>query len=172
MSLFFTSAGNRLHSCAIHSLSYVQSTHFICCTVSSKYFTSLGETCAQKLGINYTTLNLCSEGDEGNQLHYLNGIKTSNLSPEHDGVPWILLNGKHDEAEMSMARLDLTGLLGSYLYPETTVSNAWDYCWFIIYGLVTIVVIVILYLRSRVAGLIQSLADEHGMFRLSSMEKV
>merc|ERR1712059_32924 len=53
-----------------------------------------GETCFAELGLDYSEVKACYEGEEGRILHYHNGEKKNNLSPEHaKWVPWPTWNG-------------------------------------------------------------------------------
>merc|ERR1711935_258875 len=47
-----------------------------------------GETCFNLYGLPYSQIKACAEGPEGEELHFLNGEITNNLSPSAYGVPW------------------------------------------------------------------------------------
>ena len=49
--------------------------------------------CAKQLGINYSPIQMCSEGVVGNQLEHMMAQKTEALNPPHKYVPWVTLNG-------------------------------------------------------------------------------
>merc|ERR1712198_523897 len=44
----------------------------------------------------------CWEGDEGIQLHHENGVKTEQLVPPHEYVPWVTFNDEHSDDDSSM----------------------------------------------------------------------
>merc|ERR1712156_432707 len=44
----------------------------------------------------------CWEGEEGVQLHHENGVKTEQLVPPHEYVPWVTFNDEHSEDDTSM----------------------------------------------------------------------
>merc|ERR1712001_584435 len=44
----------------------------------------------------------CWDGDEGIQLHHENGVKTEELVPPHEYVPWVTFNDEHSEDDTSM----------------------------------------------------------------------
>jgi len=108
--------GNRIQSCALKHLSYEISTKFICCMESSKEkFDPVGSDCASKLGIDVRVLKNCADGQEGNRLHYLNGVKTAMLKPKHTFVPWPLFNGKYNKEDQDKAFDDLISVICKYL---------------------------------------------------------
>ena len=61
--------------------------------------------------LNYTTISTCANGPEGNGLHHLMGVKTETLVPPHKYVPWIVVNGGHNEEIQKQAQTDLLGLV-------------------------------------------------------------
>eukprot|EP01098_Paradermamoeba_levis_P011712 TRINITY_DN503_c0_g1_i3.p2 TRINITY_DN503_c0_g1~~TRINITY_DN503_c0_g1_i3.p2 ORF type:complete len:104 (-),score=36.75 TRINITY_DN503_c0_g1_i3:133-444(-) len=64
-----------------------------------------------KLQLNWTAINDCAKGTEGNQLERANGDKTDQLNPKHQYVPWIVLNGVHTEDINKEAQDDLLSLV-------------------------------------------------------------
>ena len=49
--------------------------------------------CAKELKINYGPIKNCTVSDMGNQLEHQMALKTNSLSPPHQYVPWVTLNG-------------------------------------------------------------------------------
>lgn len=120
--------GNRIQSCALQHLSYLQSTKFICCMESESDFDAQGKRCLETLGIDIPTIVNCGNGLEGENLHYLNGLKTANLEPPPYFVPWIIFNDQfNDTEEMYDARKDLKSVLCKYiLAPKPEICEVND----------------------------------------------
>lgn len=61
-------------------------------------WTTQGQLCASKYGLDWNTINTCATGPEGNQLMYEIAVATESLNPIHTYVPWIVVNDRHSEA--------------------------------------------------------------------------
>ena len=53
----------------------------------------------------------CVTGPQGNELEHANGVRTETLSPPHNYVPWVVLNGQHTDEIQKRAESDLLGLV-------------------------------------------------------------
>ncbi|XP_068724249.1 gamma-interferon-inducible lysosomal thiol reductase-like [Montipora capricornis] len=107
--------GNLIETCAISILKnesvYLPFIHCFEGNVGSEDPLSVGQKCAQQQGIDFTAINKCQSGIEGNSLEHEMALKTNALEPRHYYVPWITLNGKHTENIQSEATFDLLGLV-------------------------------------------------------------
>jgi interferon gamma-inducible protein 30 len=95
--------GNIIETCAI-KLHPATSDHlpFIACMESGDPATS-GATCAQQTSLDWDAINTCSTGNDGNDAEHQMGVRTDNLNPPHQGVPWIVVNGSpSDEAQNAL----------------------------------------------------------------------
>ena len=74
------------------------------------------QRCAQKLNLDWSLFNKCADGPEGLRIFEENGHKTDALQPPHTSVPWITIDGVHNDAIQHEARTDLlTYLCQHYL---------------------------------------------------------
>ena len=55
----------------------------------------IAENCAKSLRIDYTPIEACVSGPQGNELEHKMALKTDALKPQHQYVPWVTINGKH-----------------------------------------------------------------------------
>merc|ERR1712002_812221 len=97
--------GNMLHACAIkYSANPVEYVNYLACMEEEGMENPLqvGESCANKLNIDWNTINTCYEV-EGNDLFEEMGRKNAEYAPERVPVPSVGINGK----ESSMATIDL-----------------------------------------------------------------
>jgi interferon gamma-inducible protein 30 len=113
--------GNRIQSCALKHLTYDQSTRLICCVESSS---KTAKQCAQQLGIKYAPLQKCADSAEGMKLLYLNGVKTDQLVPPHEYVPWVLINGKFTPGALEHLLVDVCEKIPD---PKPSQCNEVDY---------------------------------------------
>jgi len=91
--------GNLIESCALHYLEK-QSVFmpFIACLEYYGPTKTNAQYCAGLHKIDYTQIDTCVGSDEGNLLEHQMALKTYALSPPHQYVPWITLNGVHTDA--------------------------------------------------------------------------
>jgi len=54
-----------------------------------------GQRCASKYNLDWSSINSCATGVEGNQLMAEIASATEKLNPSHTYVPWIVVNDKH-----------------------------------------------------------------------------
>lgn len=110
---------NEVQTCAVK---YVHPTRklldLVACMFQSDDPTKSGEPCAQKVDTDWPVLDKCSRGPEGTRLLWEMGNRTRGHQPTIDYVPWIEINGVHDEATSKRARKDLFGLLCELLGPQ------------------------------------------------------
>lgn len=99
---------NLVESCALNKLSCdFQKFQFIDCVENFNYnrdphqdYDRVVEGCAIIANISgHATKEIkdCYKGLEGNKLEHEMAIKTGLLSPAHEYVPWIVVNGKHTD---------------------------------------------------------------------------
>ena len=71
--------------------------------------------CAQKSGLDYSKIQSCASGDLGNSLEHKMALKTQALNPPHSYVPWVTLEGVHNDEIQNQAEFNLVGLIcGAY----------------------------------------------------------
>jgi len=71
-----------------------------------------GQGCVEQLSsLSYSDVLSCAQGAEGNSLEHEMGVKTESLSPSHTFVPWIVVNGQHDDKIQMRAMQDLLALV-------------------------------------------------------------
>jgi interferon, gamma-inducible protein 30 len=89
--------GNLIEACAIRKFDYYsQGLPFsICLEDNTTDFNAQGQRCATKYGMDWSTINTCATGKEGNTIMAEYAAATEKLSPAHTYVPWIVVNDKH-----------------------------------------------------------------------------
>lgn len=89
--------GNLLEACAIRKFDYYsQGLPFaLCLEDNTTDFSAQGQRCAAKYGLDWSTINSCATGSEGNKIMYEMALATEKLNPAHTYVPWIVVNDKH-----------------------------------------------------------------------------
>lgn len=109
--------GNLIETCAISILqnvtSYMPFIHCVEVNIESGDPRSVAEKCASQQGIDFTAIDKCQSGPQGNALEHKMALKTNALNPPHYYVPWVTLNGKHSEEIQEKATFDLLGLVCS-----------------------------------------------------------
>ncbi|XP_037570164.1 gamma-interferon-inducible lysosomal thiol reductase [Dermacentor silvarum] len=109
---------NEVQTCAVK---YVHPTRklldFITCMLRQPDPTQAGEPCARKVGTDWAVLNRCSQGPEGTQLLYEMGKRTQGHQPPIEYVPYVEINGYHNETMQEMAQEDLFHFVCKLLEP-------------------------------------------------------
>ena len=67
--------------------------------------------CSKSLNISMNNVDKCMTSGLGNLIQHNNGVLTDQLSPPHQYVPWITLNGVHTDDIENKALDDLVGLI-------------------------------------------------------------
>jgi len=99
--------GNLIESCVIGHYPDTN-THltFINCMESASDPVSGAQGCATQQGLDWNAINTCVNGDEGNALEHNMAVRTENLSPPHQYVPWVVINGQYSQqAESSLLKV-------------------------------------------------------------------
>uniref|UniRef100_A0ABM5ELH6 Gamma-interferon-inducible lysosomal thiol reductase n=1 Tax=Pogona vitticeps TaxID=103695 RepID=A0ABM5ELH6_9SAUR len=105
--------GNMMETCLMHELQGLASPlPFIFCMESSGNVTENLSTCLKMYApfASLANITACVNGDLGNKLMHQNAERTRALTPPHEYVPWIVINGNHTDklqtaAQMSLFRL-------------------------------------------------------------------
>lgn len=89
--------GNIIEVCALQLYDHEQyGNKFILCFESNTTdWTASGQKCATQLGMDWSKIAACSTSDQGRQWQYDVAVATDKLSPAHQYVPWITVNGQH-----------------------------------------------------------------------------
>lgn len=107
--------GNLIETCAISILqnvtAYFPFIHCVEVSIESGDPRSVAQSCATQLGIDFTAIDKCQSGSQGNSLEHEMAQKTNALNPPHHYVPWITLNGKHTEKIQNQAIFNLLELV-------------------------------------------------------------
>jgi len=97
--------GNKAHSCVIELTRNTRSTlQYIKCMFEPddwKMTRTVAMRCANRLSIEWDRLRDCIDGTQGDRIMIANSHKTFNLIPGHKSVPWIVIDGKHDDVMQS-----------------------------------------------------------------------
>lgn len=103
--------GNKIQACAKSELDTSALIKFVNCMESASSPDRAGKSCAQKQGLNYTTIENCANGAKGSQLLKEQGVATKSLVPKPNFIPWITVNNQHTSDIQNRALDDLKGLL-------------------------------------------------------------
>lgn len=75
----------------------------------------IGQICANQAHLNWSAILTCAVGEEGNLLQHA----VAKATPDHQYVPWILINGVHTEEMQEAAEKDLHHLICKFIsYPK------------------------------------------------------
>ena len=67
-------------------------------------------------------MTVSAQGPEGNRLEHAMGAKTESLDPPHNYVPWIVVEGEHDN-ELQQAAMDNLLALVCKLYKVVVLTS-------------------------------------------------
>jgi len=100
--------GNKMQACALKLYPKESAIAFVKCVMTRRRPHEAGETCARQLKLEFSPLDSCTSGTEGDEYLALLGDRTHNLSPKLNFVPWINLDDKHDDDKQWESLRDLT----------------------------------------------------------------
>ncbi|XP_077128945.1 gamma-interferon-inducible lysosomal thiol reductase [Ranitomeya variabilis] len=105
---------NTIEACVMYHLKDLQNYFFVIfCIEQSSNLTSALEPClaAYQPDLSIKTVMDCVNGDLGNKIMHENAIKTDSLKPPHEYVPWVVINGKHNDTLQDTAISALFNLI-------------------------------------------------------------
>lgn len=104
--------GNLIETCALYLVkNKTASFEFIHCMEGIGEYPRAAKECAPKFSLDYDKIMACANGNQGNQLEHEMALITSQLSPPHEYVPWVTLNGVHTNKIQDEAMDDLMSLI-------------------------------------------------------------
>ncbi|XP_043946695.1 gamma-interferon-inducible lysosomal thiol reductase [Protopterus annectens] len=106
--------GNMIETCIMYYLKDASAyANVIYCMESSVDVLKSAPLCLQiySKDVTWDKVQSCVNGDLGNQLMHQNALMTDALSPQHEYVPWILVNGKHTDDLQKQAQSALFNLV-------------------------------------------------------------
>lgn len=111
--------GNMIETCVLHiEKNITASLQFVHCFEKNivqgekvENPLSVAEQCAEDLDMDYPPIEECQKSELGNKLEHDMATKTNALSPQHQYVPWVTLNGVHTEKIQDRAQGNLLKLL-------------------------------------------------------------
>ena len=112
--------GNLLQNCVINKTNTQTGINFIICFEENikkfgKDIEKTGEHCSNDFSLNFGELKDCMYGDLGKNIQHEVADTTDALNPQHNYVPWIVVNGNHDEnAEAEIATNMLSYICRNY----------------------------------------------------------
>ncbi|KAH9373041.1 hypothetical protein HPB48_010016 [Haemaphysalis longicornis] len=111
---------NEVQTCAVK---YVHPTKklldFVACMLRQKDPAKAGQPCAQKVSTDWGVLDRCSRGPEGTQLLYEMGKRTQGHKAPILYVPYVEINGYHNETVQVFVNHDLFHYVCKLLEPES-----------------------------------------------------
>jgi len=54
----------------------------------------VAQQCAKQAGLDYSAIDSCVQGSQGNKIMHSIAEATQNLQPPHQWTPWVVMNGK------------------------------------------------------------------------------
>ncbi|XP_075526949.1 gamma-interferon-inducible lysosomal thiol reductase-like [Dermacentor variabilis] len=100
--------GNVVQSCAASIFNdTILSLAFVTCMSLAEHPNEAGKECARGIARNWNAIQRCANGGKGRALQDEMSERTWNLDPPHHYVPWIVINGVHNDEQQSMAQTDL-----------------------------------------------------------------
>jgi len=112
--------GNIIHTCALNLNAAKQDQKlrvsmklltFVFCMEKSEDPVQAGPMCASKMGLDWNAISQCTVSDQGNKWQHMMALQTEALNPPHTWVPWIVLNGVHNDQIQAEATADLIQLI-------------------------------------------------------------
>lgn len=105
--------GNMVQACALNLYPADKHVAFVKCMMSRRRPHTAGASCAASLDLPYESIEACVTGSAGQKYLMEMGRKTESLKPKMTFVPWINMNGQHDEEKQDESLHDLKSLVCS-----------------------------------------------------------
>ena len=106
-------AGNMVQACALNLYPAEKHVDFVKCMLSRRRPHTAGPICAASLSLPYDTIEACVTGSAGQKYLKEMGQKTESLKPKLSFVPWININGQHDDRTQDESLQDLKSVVCS-----------------------------------------------------------
>ena len=82
-----------------------------CMEESGDNFETVVPQCVKKFGFDADAIATCATSQHGIAVQHENAVKTGALSPAHHYVPWIVINGQHNEDTQGEAQENLLSVV-------------------------------------------------------------
>jgi len=100
--------GNTYHTCAVKSANTDISIPYVKCMIEdNREPAAIARSCAEQINIPYSPIEECARGKEGNQLLFLMGEMTHNLSPSVTFIPTVEIEKSQDRFRNALKNLGL-----------------------------------------------------------------
>ncbi|CAN7945408.1 unnamed protein product, partial [Ixodes hexagonus] len=104
--------GNVVQSCAAQIFNDTMVTiAFVACMSTASEPAKAGEGCANGVAHSWGKIERCATGSKGLELQAKMSKATWDLDPPHSYVPWILVNGAHNDDQQALAQSNLLQLV-------------------------------------------------------------
>ncbi|ESO85964.1 hypothetical protein LOTGIDRAFT_235566 [Lottia gigantea] len=105
--------GNLIDTCSIYYLKIVEKyfPYIHCMEISQSDPLQAAKQCAQQFTVPLDKILSCANSSLGNSLEHEMAKKTDSLRPQHQYVPWVTLNGVHNEKIQNEAQNNLVKLI-------------------------------------------------------------
>lgn len=109
---------NIIMACAMNYHSnFTEYFPFVECMEKTNSPVNAGQKCANEFGwSDYSKIESCSQGKEGNMLEHEIAVATDSLVPQHQWTPWVVINGKplsDHQLDVSLIKLVCNAYTGS-----------------------------------------------------------
>ena len=99
--------GNMIHACSIY---YIKDQNLLnqvifCMMENNRDMKAAGQSCADKLGLDWQSVLKCSENHEGGNLLAAIGDDTNSLKPSVSFIPTVQLNGSQERQKLMLKDL-------------------------------------------------------------------
>ena len=105
--------GNLIENCILKYQKYDANAYMpiLHCIESAKDPIAAAEKCVTDAMMDWTVIDTCARGKEGNALMHQAALITDALQPPHTYVPWVTFNGVHTEKMQQEAQKNMGKLL-------------------------------------------------------------
>ncbi|KAL7632414.1 UNVERIFIED_CONTAM: hypothetical protein RMT77_017268 [Armadillidium vulgare] len=117
--------GNKLLDCGLeHIEDHETFLNFSFCVMAAEYPPSSGVECANQVSVSPDIIINCANSTEGENLLHDVGVSQSQLVPEVNYVPWIIINDEFTAVNLELAQINLKKLVCSTYQGEQPAECA------------------------------------------------